>query len=245
MRGLEHLRAREVRSQCKECGGSSICEHGKQRSQCKECGGSQVCEHGRSGETDTSARSAGAQGHLRARSAGGGGAKECGGSDICEHGRERLQGAVQGVRGLSGLRAREAAILLQGVRGLGHLRAREGAKPVQGVRGLSDLRHHLRICEHCVWGLSSASTGGSDTSARSAGALRSASTGGTEASARRVGPGASARTGGTAAQAVAPLATSRLRRMIPECDTIASLVSRLRHRTSSRALAALAALTAR
>ena len=26
-------------SKCKECGGSSICEHGRQRQQCKECGG--------------------------------------------------------------------------------------------------------------------------------------------------------------------------------------------------------------
>ena len=32
---------------CKDCGGSSICEHGRQRSQCKECGGSGICEHGR------------------------------------------------------------------------------------------------------------------------------------------------------------------------------------------------------
>ena len=55
------------RSQCKECGGSSICEHGRQRSTCKECGGSQICEHG------------------RIRSS----CKECGGASICEHGRVR------------------------------------------------------------------------------------------------------------------------------------------------------------
>ena len=36
-----------VRSRCKECGGSRICEHGRQRSKCKECGGSSICEHGR------------------------------------------------------------------------------------------------------------------------------------------------------------------------------------------------------
>ena len=35
------------RYHCKECGGSQICEHGRQRHQCKECGGSQICEHGR------------------------------------------------------------------------------------------------------------------------------------------------------------------------------------------------------
>ena len=32
---------------CKDCGGSSICVHGRQRSRCKECGGSGICEHGR------------------------------------------------------------------------------------------------------------------------------------------------------------------------------------------------------
>ena len=36
-----------MRSKCKECGGSGICEHGRVRSQCKECGGSGICEHGR------------------------------------------------------------------------------------------------------------------------------------------------------------------------------------------------------
>ena len=52
-----------VRSTCKECGGASICEHGRQRSECKECGGSQICEHGRRRST----------------------CKECGGSaSICE-----------------------------------------------------------------------------------------------------------------------------------------------------------------
>ena len=35
------------RSQCKECGGSQICEHGRVRKQCKECGGASICEHGR------------------------------------------------------------------------------------------------------------------------------------------------------------------------------------------------------
>ena len=32
---------------CKECGGSQICEHGRDRSKCKECGGGSICEHGR------------------------------------------------------------------------------------------------------------------------------------------------------------------------------------------------------
>jgi hypothetical protein len=33
-------------SQCKECGGSGICQHGRERQKCKECGGSQICSTG-------------------------------------------------------------------------------------------------------------------------------------------------------------------------------------------------------
>jgi hypothetical protein len=31
----------------KECGGGSICEHGRVRSTCKDCGGGSICKHGR------------------------------------------------------------------------------------------------------------------------------------------------------------------------------------------------------
>ena len=38
----------EVRKrQCKDCGGSQICEHDRIKSYCKDCGGSQICEHDR------------------------------------------------------------------------------------------------------------------------------------------------------------------------------------------------------
>jgi len=30
---------------CKDCGGSSICEHQRVRNKCKDCGGSSICEH--------------------------------------------------------------------------------------------------------------------------------------------------------------------------------------------------------
>jgi len=56
-----------MRCNCKECGGSQICEHGRQRSRCKECGGARICEHG----------------GRRSR------CKEGGGGGICEHGRQR------------------------------------------------------------------------------------------------------------------------------------------------------------
>ena len=32
---------------CKQCGGGSICDHGRQRQLCKECGGASICSHGR------------------------------------------------------------------------------------------------------------------------------------------------------------------------------------------------------
>ena len=35
------------RSHCKDCGGSSICEHGRRKYRCKDCGGSSFCEHGK------------------------------------------------------------------------------------------------------------------------------------------------------------------------------------------------------
>ena len=49
----------------KECGGASICTHGRQRSQCKGGGGSSICTHGR----------------IRRQ------CKDCGGSSICTQSR--------------------------------------------------------------------------------------------------------------------------------------------------------------
>ena len=45
-RGLAQKYERQ-RSQCKECGGASICQHQRRRSQCKECGGASICPHQR------------------------------------------------------------------------------------------------------------------------------------------------------------------------------------------------------
>jgi hypothetical protein len=79
----EHGRRR--RSQCKDCGGGSICEHGRIRSQCKECGGGSICEHGRRRNTCKECRGSQICEHGRQRSR----CKECGGVGICEHGRIR------------------------------------------------------------------------------------------------------------------------------------------------------------
>ena len=67
------------------CGGSGICEHGRQRSRRKECGGSGICEHGRRRSICTESGGSGLCEHGRRRSI----CTECGGSGICEHGRER------------------------------------------------------------------------------------------------------------------------------------------------------------
>jgi hypothetical protein len=60
----EHNR---IKSKCKECGGGSICEHDKIKQNCKECGGSAFCEHHKYKTY----------------------CKECGGSAYCEHGKQK------------------------------------------------------------------------------------------------------------------------------------------------------------
>ena len=47
LQGVQRLSARSSAPKCKECGGASVCEHGRVRSKCKECGGASICEHGR------------------------------------------------------------------------------------------------------------------------------------------------------------------------------------------------------
>ena len=105
--GCEH---RRLRGQCKECGGSSSCEHGRQRyyCNCKECGGSSFCEH------------------RRQRSQ----CKECGRSSFCEHGRPRDYCNCR-VRWWQHLRARAAVHHLhQGVQWQCHSQAQAAAWPL-------------------------------------------------------------------------------------------------------------------
>ena len=63
------MRTRQTEIPMRECGGSSICEHGKEKSKRRECGGSSICEHGKQKSTR----------------------RECGGSSICEHGKRKSQ----------------------------------------------------------------------------------------------------------------------------------------------------------
>jgi hypothetical protein len=76
-----------VRTKCKDCGGSGICEHNRQRSTCKECGGSGICEHLRVRTTCKECGGGSICEHNKARST----CKECGGGSICEHNRKRSQ----------------------------------------------------------------------------------------------------------------------------------------------------------
>ena len=65
------LRARTVQETVYtlSCGGSQICEHGRQRSQCKECGGGGICEHGLASTVVSALSARSAVGlNLRARS---------------------------------------------------------------------------------------------------------------------------------------------------------------------------------
>ena len=54
---------------CKQCGGSGICEHDRIRSRCKECNGGSICIHGRQRSQ----------------------CKDCKGGSICEHNKQRSQ----------------------------------------------------------------------------------------------------------------------------------------------------------
>jgi len=44
-------------STCKDCGGASICQHNRERSRCKDCGGTGICQHDRISQSN--ARTAG------------------------------------------------------------------------------------------------------------------------------------------------------------------------------------------
>ena len=55
-----------LRSNCVDCGGSSICEHGRQRYKCIDCKGFGICEHGKQRYS----------------------CRDCQGSGICEHGKQ-------------------------------------------------------------------------------------------------------------------------------------------------------------
>ena len=78
---------RKRKSECKECGGASICPHGKRKSECKECGGSQICEHGKKKSTCKECGGASFCEHGKRKSQ----CKECGGSQFCEHGKRKSQ----------------------------------------------------------------------------------------------------------------------------------------------------------
>ena len=73
-------------TRCKECGGNSICKHGKiQKSRCLECNGSSICKHGKIKNQCVQCDGASVCKHEKLRSS----CKECKGSSVCDHGRIR------------------------------------------------------------------------------------------------------------------------------------------------------------
>jgi hypothetical protein len=86
-KGRAKYQHNHIRSQCKECGGASICEHNRIRSRCKQCGGASICEHHRRRSDCKECGGSGICEHNRQRSR----CKQCGGSGICEHNRRRSE----------------------------------------------------------------------------------------------------------------------------------------------------------
>jgi hypothetical protein len=83
------------RSQCKECGGTSICPHQRRRNDCKECGGTSICSHQRKRHECKDCGGTSICPHQRLRSR----CKECGGSSICPH--QRIRSACKECGGTS------------------------------------------------------------------------------------------------------------------------------------------------
>jgi hypothetical protein len=79
------------KSACKECGGKSICEHGRTRTYCVDCGGGSMCEHKK--RKDRCEECADLYGrhqyceHNRLKTS----CHDCVGGSICEHGTRRTR----------------------------------------------------------------------------------------------------------------------------------------------------------
>ena len=51
LRGRQHLKHIRIKSACKDCGGTSICEYNRQGHRCKDYGGTSICDHNRKRST--------------------------------------------------------------------------------------------------------------------------------------------------------------------------------------------------
>ena len=80
-----------LKSWCKDCGGSEICEHIRRKSRCKYSGGSEICEHGRLKYQCQTAEAA------RCVCTAGGRHSARTSSEICAH--DRLKKQCTGCRG--------------------------------------------------------------------------------------------------------------------------------------------------
>ena len=75
----------KYKSQCKECGGSSICKHGRRKTICKECGGGSICIHGRENTKCKECYGGSRCEHKKIKSS----CKNCEGGSICQHKRAK------------------------------------------------------------------------------------------------------------------------------------------------------------
>uniref|UniRef100_A0A0G4FFQ0 CR-type domain-containing protein n=1 Tax=Chromera velia CCMP2878 TaxID=1169474 RepID=A0A0G4FFQ0_9ALVE len=127
------------RSRCKECGGRSICEHGKRPNRCKFCGGTEICEHGRPRHYCKECGGKGMCEHGREKRR----CKDCGGNGYCDHGRLRYQCKECGGKGKSVQRT--PSIPRQQQKGKENKPAQIGEDEKRGSAESGDLVEHPSI----------------------------------------------------------------------------------------------------
>ena len=117
MQGPWHLSTWTGKYGCTECGGSHVCQHGRNKYRCRDCGLG-LCAHARRRSRCKDCGGAGLCKHGRER----GRCKDCGGSGMCIHGRQRphcklcggsafcLHGQIKGICKDCGGKGRDRAL---------------------------------------------------------------------------------------------------------------------------------------
>jgi hypothetical protein len=77
----------KIKSQCKECGGRSICIHKRYKPTCIECGGKSICEHKRQKSVCKDCKGVSLCCHQRQKSV----CKDCKGVSICIHNIKKIR----------------------------------------------------------------------------------------------------------------------------------------------------------
>jgi hypothetical protein len=74
-----------MKGKCRDCQGSSFCEHGKRKTRCKICDGSEICEHDKIKYCCVGCKGASLCEHNKQKTF----CKDCNGSSFCEHGKRK------------------------------------------------------------------------------------------------------------------------------------------------------------